>query len=255
MLNVDPDYLLRTLRHVAGAQHALHELVERLRTPEVEDQLERERTAKAYESTAGVLRRRSEKVRESIAAGASAGPYGEDPDDLDRRATWYEARAGVKRRNEIMPPELRTELEKLTIVGRFREELALVLTTAAEIGGEYLPAFVEALQADTQKDGTVEPWPEDVLPIGDVDKFAPELGDVGVAFTTTVTAALALLAHLGAFVPAPGEGKRGGENDAILAFRAFGMALAAPPPPAPVEETPAAGEPTLPPAQQNGAAS
>lgn len=249
MLNVDPDSLLRTLRHLASAQNALHELVERLRTPEVEDQLERERTAKAYESTAGVLRRRSEKVRESIAAGGSTGPYGEDPEDLDRRAGWYEARAGVKRRNEIMPPELRTDLEKLSIVGRFREELALVLTQAADISGEYLPAFVEALQADTQKNGTVEPWPEDVLPIGDVDRFAPELADIGVAFTTMVTSALALLAHLGAFVPAE---RPEGKDGAILAFRAFGMSLAAPPPPAPTADADAE-EPA--PSQANGAAS
>ncbi len=181
--------IVETVADVQRVGAKLLELVARMQTPAVADALERQRQAQAYESTAGVLRRRA----------LAAADRGEERDDLQKSAQWYSERAIVKRAGGIMPAHLRTPLERLELVGRFREQLADLLPLAAELEAADAPAFVASFLDDAEPPPVfLAAFPPSVTP------KPGEPAELGAVFTTFVDDARSLVADLGGFVDADG---------------------------------------------------
>lgn len=137
----------QALSVVAHAQAVLHDLSDKLRLPAIAEKLDRERHAAAYESTAGILRRRADKAE------------GADKADLARRADWYEQRAHVMRSGAIMPFSLRTPFERLSIVADVREQLVkLMRFIATQVEARDVPEFVHSLLPVDAAKPAAGPW-------------------------------------------------------------------------------------------------
>ena len=98
-----------------------------------------------------------------------------------------------------MPAHLRTPLERLELVGRFREQLADLLRLAAELEAADAPAFVASFLDDAEPPPVfLAAFPPSVTP------KPGEPAELGAVFTTFVDDARSLVADLGGFVDADG---------------------------------------------------
>ncbi len=135
---VDLENVVRVLAQGANFQAALHGLLEDLRLPAIAEMEEREKHAAAYETSAGVFRRRALKSE------------GETRAEHERRAVYYEGRARAMRSGQPMPRELRTPRERLEAVARVRDALVSVLDLVADVGdGDF--EFFESSLIDSQR--------------------------------------------------------------------------------------------------------
>jgi hypothetical protein len=130
---INLEHVARVLAQGASFQALLHGLFEELRLPALSEMEERAKHAEAYETTAGVLRRRALKAE------------GEEREEHERRAAYYEGRALAIRSGQPMPRELRTPLERLDAVGRVRDALVEVLEAIANVDGTDFAFFEESL--------------------------------------------------------------------------------------------------------------
>jgi hypothetical protein len=130
---INLEHVARVLAQGAGFQACLHALFEELRLPALSEMQERAKHAEAYETTAGVLRRRALKAD------------GEEREEHERRAVYYEGRAFAMRSGQPMPRELRTPRERLDAVGRVRDALVEVLDAVADVDGADFAFFEESL--------------------------------------------------------------------------------------------------------------
>jgi hypothetical protein len=130
---INLEHIVRVLAQGASFQASLHALFEELRLPELAEMEERAKHAAAYETTAGVLRRRALKAE------------GEERAEHERRAGYYEGRARAMRSGQPMPRELRTPRERLDAVGRVRDALVEVLDAIADVDGPDFDFFEGAL--------------------------------------------------------------------------------------------------------------
>jgi hypothetical protein len=130
---INLEHLARVLAQGAGFQASLHALFEELRLPALSELEERTKHAEAYETTAGVLRRRALKAE------------GDERAEHERRAAYYEGRALAMRSGLAMPRELRTPRERLDAVGRARDALVEVLDAIADFDGADFEFFESSL--------------------------------------------------------------------------------------------------------------
>src|SRR3974390_852128 len=134
--NVPPinlEHVARVLAQGASFQASLHALFEELRLPALSEMEERTKHAEAYETTAGVLRRRALKAE------------GDERAEHERRAAYFEGRALAMRSGQPMPRELRTPRERLDAVGRVRDALVEVLDAIGDVDGADFAFFEESL--------------------------------------------------------------------------------------------------------------
>ena len=133
---IDLEHLVRVLSQGASFQAALHALFEELRLPALSELQERAKHAEAYETSAGVLRRRALKAD------------GDERAEHERRAAYYEGRARAMRSGQPMPRELRTPRERLDAVGRVRDALVEVLDAIEDVDGADFEFFEGSLLDD-----------------------------------------------------------------------------------------------------------
>jgi hypothetical protein len=130
---INLEHVARVLAQGASFQASLHALFEELRVPALSEMQERAKHAEAYETTAGVLRRRALRAE------------GEERAEHERRAAYYEGRALAMRSGQPMPRELRTPRERLDAVGRVRDALVEVLEAIADVDGADFDFFEASL--------------------------------------------------------------------------------------------------------------
>jgi hypothetical protein len=133
---INLEHVARVLAQGASFQASLHALFEELRLPALSEMEERTKHAEAYETTAGVLRRRALKAE------------GDDRAENERRAAYYEGRGLAIRSGQPMPRELRTPRERLDAVGRVRDALVEVLDAIADVDGADFEFFESSLLDD-----------------------------------------------------------------------------------------------------------
>jgi hypothetical protein len=130
---INLEHLVRVLAQGASFQASLHALFEELRIPALSEMQERAKHAKAYEASAGILRRRALKAD------------GDERAEHERRAAYYEGRALAMRSGQPVPRELRTPRERLDAVGRVRDALVEVLDAIADVDGPDFDFFEGSL--------------------------------------------------------------------------------------------------------------
>jgi len=130
---INLEHIVGVLAQGASFQASLHALFEELRLPALSEMEERAKHAAAYETSAGVLRRRALKAE------------GEERAEHERRARYYEGRALAMRSGQPIPRELRTPRERLDAVGRVRDALVEVLEAIGDVDGADFELFETSL--------------------------------------------------------------------------------------------------------------
>jgi hypothetical protein len=135
--------IVETVADVQRVGAKLLELVARMQRRPSPDALERQRQAQ----TPRVNRWRAAPPR------LAAADRGEERDDLQNPRSGIPSARSSKRAGGIMPAHLRTPLERLELVGRFREQLADLLRLAAELEA------ADARRPSSRRFSTTEPPP------------------------------------------------------------------------------------------------
>ncbi|HEY4015562.1 MAG TPA: hypothetical protein VGM06_19615, partial [Polyangiaceae bacterium] len=139
----------------ATAETALARLVRRYDELEASD-FTAEEQAQAYEESAGVLRRRRERLGGSIEAQL----------ETDARVQYFRARAAHKREGSPLALALRTGNEHLGYVDALRRELADVVDLVQQVSRDEVSAFSVALGSPTLQEEAAAAFEELLLVLG-----------------------------------------------------------------------------------------